>query len=87
MRKVSRFPEARKLRSILVLRNNDLGDLVVVTPLFQALRAALPDARIVVAVAPSAKHILKNNPYISEVVECNDPGLTTRPDQRVWYGL
>jgi heptosyltransferase-2 len=70
---VSRFPEAKEPRSILVLRNNDLGDLVIVTPLFQALRAAFPNARIVVAVGPWAKDILKNNPYISEVVECNAP--------------
>ena len=45
MRVAYRVPEARELRSILVLRNNDRGDLVAVTPLFQALRVAFPDAR------------------------------------------
>ncbi len=31
-------------RSIFVLRNNDLGDLLVVTPLFEALRRRIPEA-------------------------------------------
>jgi heptosyltransferase-2 len=59
--------------SILVLRNNDLGDVVVITPLFQALRQAFPDSRIVAAVGSWSKDILGNNPYISEIVECNAP--------------
>src|SRR6202035_3183521 len=70
---VSRFRQPKEPLSILVLRNNDLGDLVTVTPLFQVLRSAFPEAHIVAAVCSWAKDILKNNPYISEVIDCNAP--------------
>jgi heptosyltransferase-2 len=74
MRMVCRFPKAKeKPRSIFVLRNNDLGDLVVTTPLFKALRMAFPEAFIVAGVSSWSKEILKNNPYISEVIDCNAP--------------
>jgi ADP-heptose:LPS heptosyltransferase len=73
VRMVSRFRKPKEPLSILVLRNNDLGDLVAITPLFQVLRSAFPDARIVAAVCSWAKDILKNNPYISEVIDCNAP--------------
>ncbi len=73
MRLIRRFPKAKRPLSIFVLRNNDLGDLVVVTPLFKALRMAFPDAYIVAGVCSWSKDILKNNPYISEVVDCNAP--------------
>ena len=33
-------------RSIFVLRSNDIGDLLAVTPLFEALRRRFPDAWI-----------------------------------------
>ena len=37
-------------KSIFVLRNNDLGDLLVITPLFQALHDLYPNAKIVAGV-------------------------------------
>jgi heptosyltransferase-2 len=73
MRSIYWFRRAKKPFSILVLRNNDLGDLVVTTPLFRALRLAFPDAYIVAAVGSWSKDILVCNPYISEVVDCNGP--------------
>lgn len=73
MRVVYPFRKAKEPLSILVLRNNDLGDLVVVTPLFQALRKAFPDAHIAAGVGSWSKDILKNNPYVSEVIDCNAP--------------
>jgi ADP-heptose:LPS heptosyltransferase len=73
MRKVYRYRKAKEPLSILVLRNNDLGDLVIITPLFQALRRAFPDSHIAAGVGSWSKDILKNNPYISEVIDCNAP--------------
>lgn len=83
MRMVHRYRKAKAPLSILVLRNNDLGDVVTVTPLFQALRSAFPDSRIVAAVGSWAREILSNNPYVSEVVECNAPGTITAPAHEV----
>jgi ADP-heptose:LPS heptosyltransferase len=60
-------------RSILVIRNNDLGDVLIVTPLFEALRRRFPEAAILAGVGSWAEPILDNNPFISEVVGLNGP--------------
>lgn len=59
--------------SIFVLRNNDLGDLLVITPLFQALHDLYPDAKIVAGVGDWAKPLLELNPYVNEVLPMNAP--------------
>jgi heptosyltransferase-2 len=60
-------------QSIFVLRNNDLGDLLVVTPLFDALRRRFPSARIVAGVGKWAAPILEQNPHVDEVRIVNAP--------------
>lgn len=60
-------------RSIFVLRNNDLGDLLVVTPLFEALRTRFPEARIAAGVGGWSGDILRHNPHVSEVLPVNAP--------------
>jgi heptosyltransferase-2 len=59
--------------SILVLRNNDLGDLLIVTPLFQALKEHFPNAKLAVATGPWCRGILDNNPYVDEIIYLNAP--------------
>ncbi len=65
--------EERKPRSILVLRNNDLGDLLVVTPLFEALRRRFPTAEIVAAVGRWNVATLRHNPHLSDVLVVDAP--------------
>jgi len=60
-------------RSIFVLRNNDLGDLLVVTPLFEALRRRFPEARIAAGVGSWSLEVLRGNPYLSEVLTVDAP--------------
>jgi ADP-heptose:LPS heptosyltransferase len=60
-------------RSIFVLRNNDLGDLLVVTPLFQALRELFPQAHLAAGIGDWCRDILKHNPYVDEIVPVNAP--------------
>jgi ADP-heptose:LPS heptosyltransferase len=59
--------------SIFVLRNNDLGDLLVITPLFEALRRRFPAARIVAGIGDWGREVLRHNPHVSEVVAVNAP--------------
>ncbi|KAA6465389.1 glycosyltransferase family 9 protein [Acidobacteria bacterium AB60] len=73
MRAAYPMRRATKPVKIFVLRNNDLGDVAVITPLFQALKNQFPDAQIVVGVCTASKDILKHNPYVSEVADCNAP--------------
>jgi ADP-heptose:LPS heptosyltransferase len=59
--------------SIFVLRNNDLGDLLVVTPLFEALRRRFPSAAIVAGVGSWSLEVLRGNPHLSEALAVDAP--------------
>ena len=59
--------------SIFVLRSTDIGDLLVTTPVFQALRERFPNSRIVAGIGDWNREILENNPYVDEVMPVNMP--------------
>jgi heptosyltransferase-2 len=63
----------REPRSIFVLRSNDIGDLLVTTPLFEALRRKFPRAKIVAGIGAWNFDVLKNNPFVDEVLPVNAP--------------
>jgi ADP-heptose:LPS heptosyltransferase len=60
-------------KKIFVLRNNDIGDLLVITPIFDALRRKFPNTEILAGVGGWNREILLNNPYVSKVLEVNAP--------------
>jgi heptosyltransferase-2 len=60
-------------KSVFVLRNNDIGDLLVITPLFEALRKGYPDANIVAGIGSWNREILIGNPYVTRILEINGP--------------
>src|SRR4051812_12342684 len=59
--------------SIFILRNNDIGDLLVTTPLFDALRRRFPNSEIVAGVGRWNLETLRGNPHLTSVVEVNAP--------------
>jgi heptosyltransferase-2 len=63
----------RPPQSIFVLRNNDLGDLLIITPLFEALRRGFPHARILAGVGDWCGPILEHNPHVTAVQRVNAP--------------
>jgi ADP-heptose:LPS heptosyltransferase len=60
-------------KKIFVLRNNDIGDLLVITPIFDALRRRFPDAEILAGVGRWNRDVLLNNPNVSRILELNAP--------------
>lgn len=60
-------------RSIFVLRNNDIGDLLVVTPLFVALRRRFPGAKIIAGIGGWNRDVLRDNPNVDEILPMNAP--------------
>lgn len=75
-------------RSILVLRNNDIGDLLVITPLFEALRRRYPAATITAAVGRWNVGVLRSNPHVSEVLAVDAPWFNKFvPRQAPWRAL
>jgi ADP-heptose:LPS heptosyltransferase len=70
-RNVKEIPASPK--KIFVLRNNDIGDLIVVTPLFDALRRNFPQAEILAGIGSWNREVLIGNPHVSRIVEVNAP--------------
>ena len=62
---------AKNYRRILVIRPEKLGDLVVATPVFRALRYSYPDARITVLTDQVYGVILSEDPHVDEVITIN----------------
>ena len=56
-----------KLKKIIVIRRDNIGDLICTTPLFSALRARFPDARIDALVNSYNRPVLERNPDIDHV--------------------
>lgn len=61
------------LKRIFILRNNDKGDLLSTTPLFEALKKAFPEAEILVGVGSWNLPILENNPYVDRILSVDAP--------------
>lgn len=55
------------ISKILVVRNDNVGDVICSTPAIQALRENFPKAYIAVLVASYSKEAILGNPYIDEV--------------------
>lgn len=53
---------------ILITRTDRIGDLVLTTPLFKALREKFPKAWIAVLVFLEHREIVEGNPYLDEVI-------------------
>ncbi len=55
------------VRTVLILRYDRIGDMVVTTPLFFALRSRIKDIRIEVLASDKNAEILKNSPDVDSV--------------------
>ena len=58
-----------KVKSILVVRNDRLGDVVLSTPVYASIKASLPEVRLTALVDRSNAGLLANNPNVDRVLE------------------
>ncbi len=65
-------------RSILVIRLDHLGDVLMTTPAIAALRAAYPGARLDALVAPWGRAAIEENPHVDRVLEAVAPWYEPR---------
>jgi ADP-heptose:LPS heptosyltransferase len=63
------------LERIAVVKLDHIGDLLLATPVFEALRRFCPKARIAAVVGSWSESVLKNNPFVDEVVAYDAPWL------------
>lgn len=85
-------------KSIFVLRNNDRGDLLTTTPLFEGLKKAFPESKLLVGTGSWNLPLLEHNPYIDQVLTLDAPwhnkaltkpgrGLLRTFLEGLWYSL
>lgn len=60
---------------ILLLRPDHLGDLVLTTPVFHALKTYAPDAHITMMVGPWSSEVVARHPDIDQLLTCPFPGF------------
>ena len=58
----------RDVRSIIVFKQRNIGDVLLATPAIHALRCAWPSARIAVAVTSGTEAMVEGNPDIDRVI-------------------
>jgi len=57
-----------KVKSIIIFRCDEIGDVVLTTPLLREIRRNAPDAWITLVVKPSIKNLVEMCPYVNEVL-------------------
>ena len=63
-------------RTILVVQTGKIGDFVCTTPLFRELRAAFPEAHIVLALHPVNTRLAAQLPYFDQFIEVPSGSLS-----------
>lgn len=60
------------LDRVLIIKLGAIGDLLMITPAVRAIKKNNPNAHISLLAGRSAKSAIKDNPYIDELIECDD---------------
>lgn len=64
-------------RKVLIVRLDEIGDIVMFSPFLRALRQRLPKAHITLIVKPGVKNLVERCPYVDEVMTFNQDGSRT----------
>lgn len=54
------------MKNILIIRRDNIGDLVCTTPLIEGVKIALPDAKLYLLINKVSHDVVKNNPHIEK---------------------
>ncbi|TFZ48235.1 lipopolysaccharide heptosyltransferase family protein [Serratia proteamaculans] len=55
------------MKNILIIRRDNIGDLVCTTPLIEGVKIAYPDAKLYLLINKVSQDVVKNNPHIEKV--------------------
>jgi len=67
-RRAARPLSLQALRSVLIIRLDEIGDVVMTTPFLRELRRNLPSAWITLVVKPAVYNLVELCPYVNEVL-------------------
>ncbi len=55
------------MKNILIIRRDNIGDLVCTTPLIEGVKTAYPDANLYLLINKVSQDVVKNNPHLTKV--------------------
>lgn len=76
-----------EVRTVLVVRHDRIGDMVLTTPLFKALRRAFAQARIIVLGSRVNAAVVEHHPCVDEVLIYEDESQLRRLGRSLKIGL
>ncbi len=60
--------DPKGIKKLLIIRPRFIGDVLLSTPLVRALKAGLPGTKISYLAEKASLEVLKNNPYLDELI-------------------
>ncbi|MCX5909037.1 MAG: hypothetical protein NTY64_18160, partial [Deltaproteobacteria bacterium] len=60
-----------QVQRVLILRLEEIGDVILSSPFLRELRLNLPAAWITLVVKPSVYNLVELCPYVDQVLTCN----------------
>ncbi len=67
------YKEAAEIRKILVIKMSAVGDVILSVPSLRALKVRYPKAKLSVLVGRKSRKILRNCPYVDDVITYDEP--------------
>lgn len=71
---------AFQVNSVLIVKMDHIGDMVLTTPVFRAVKKRYPDCFLGVVCSAKGKQVLLNSPFVDEVYEYN-PNMFDRENK------
>jgi len=65
-RAVEDISDKARMKNILIIRRDNIGDLVCTTPLIEGVKNAFPDANVYLLINSVSQDVIKNNPHIEK---------------------
>jgi len=75
--RVKRFNKG-KIKRILVIRIDEIGDVILTTPVFKALKKGFPDCEADVLIKKGTKELLEHNPNVDNLIICEKDWLRNK---------
>jgi heptosyltransferase-2 len=67
--------DASRIKRILIIRPDRIGDLILATPVFYNLRAGFPKAHIALLIKEQNRDLVNGNPHLDELITIKRGGL------------
>ncbi|OGW81138.1 MAG: lipopolysaccharide heptosyltransferase II [Omnitrophica bacterium RIFCSPHIGHO2_02_FULL_45_28] len=76
-----------KLKRILVVRSDRIGDVILSTPVFSAIKEKYPHCYLAVLVDQSVETLVRGNPFVDEVIAYDKKGKHRSWWRTLWLGI